>query len=90
MSHTIQQGKQAWQRTHRVGELRESEIGQKIVLNGWVAKRRNMGGIYFLDLRDRFGIAQIVLTGAEERVGWSMAEGEILAPEDVLSVVGTV
>ncbi|MEZ6004666.1 MAG: aspartate--tRNA ligase [Planctomycetota bacterium] len=79
-----------WQRTHRIGALSEAQIGQKVVLNGWVAKRRNMGGIYFLDIRDRFGLAQVLLTGTEERIGWSMAEGEILSPEDVLSVTGTV
>ncbi len=83
-------GGSSWQRTHRIGTLSEAEVGERVVLNGWVAKRRNMGGIYFLDLRDRFGLAQVVLSGQEERLGWSMEEGEILAPEDVLSVTGTV
>ncbi len=80
----------SWQRTHRIGTLSEANIGEKVVLNGWVAKRRNMGKIYFLDMRDRYGLAQVVLTGDEERVGWSMEEGEILSPEDVLCVSGTV
>ncbi|MCP5024308.1 MAG: aspartate--tRNA ligase [bacterium] len=90
MGSTSKSGQAAWQRTHRIGLLRETDVDEKVVLNGWVAKRRNMGGIYFLDMRDRFGVSQVVLTGSEERIGWSMDEGEILAPEDVLSVVGTV
>ncbi len=90
MGGPTESGKPVWQRTHKIGLLRESDVDQQVTLNGWVAKRRNMGGIYFLDLRDRFGLAQVVLTGSEERIGWSMDEGEILAPEDVLSVTGTV
>ena len=42
------------------GELRESNIGEKVVLNGWIQKRRNLGGLIFCDLRDKTGITQIV------------------------------
>ncbi|MDF1800994.1 MAG: aspartate--tRNA ligase [Planctomycetota bacterium] len=72
-----------WQRTHTCGALRGTDEGASVVLNGWVASRRDLGGIYFLDLRDRYGITQIVV---EEELAGTVQVG----PEWVLAVHGTV
>jgi len=47
-------------RTHMCGVLTEKNIGEKVVLNGWIQRRRNLGGLIFCDLRDKTGIVQIV------------------------------
>ena len=73
----------SWRRTHTCGELREGRAGERVVLNGWVASRRNLGGIYFVDLRDRYGITQVILPE-------DLDASAKLSREDCVSVVGTV
>ena len=46
-------------RTHTNGELRKSDVGKRVTLVGWVAKRRNLGSLCFIDLRDRYGVTQV-------------------------------
>ena len=72
-----------WRRTHTCGELRREHVGATVVLNGWVAARRDHGGIYFVDLRDRYGIAQGVL-------GTGISDAVKLGPEFTISVRGQV
>ena len=75
-------------RTHTCGELRVANIDEKVILNGWVDTRRDLGGVIFVDLRDRYGITQIVFEphyNAE-----SHKEGSLLRSEFVVAVEGTV
>ena len=72
-----------WRRTHTCGELRAEHAGQTVTLNGWVARRRDHKNVYFVDLRDRYGLTQVVLEG-------ELAEGLTLGPEDCLSICGEV
>jgi len=72
-------------RTHGCGELRKSHIGKAVDIVGWVHRRRDHGGLVFIDLRDRSGIAQVVFP-AEEKGLHSVAEK--VRPEFVLAVSG--
>lgn len=68
-------------RTHRAGDLREDHIGQDVTLTGWIGRRRDHGGVAFLDLRDASGVAQVVVR--EE-------DAHHLRHEFVLKVTGKV
>ncbi|MGT2933678.1 aspartate--tRNA ligase [Streptococcus catagoni] len=71
------------------GCVREEHIGNKIVLKGWVGRRRDLGGLIFIDLRDREGIMQLVIN-PEEVSSELMATAESLRSEYVIEVEGTV
>ena len=75
-------------RTHRCGELRAAQAGEDVVLMGWVNRRRDHGNLIFLDLRDRSGIAQIVLD--RDLTPDGHAKGEAIRPEYVVAAVGKV
>ena len=55
-------------RTHNNGELRINNVGEVVELKGWVAKKRNLGALVFIDLRDRYGITQIIVDESHEAV----------------------
>src|ERR1700720_1171481 len=75
-------------RTHTCGELRASDAGKKALLMGWVHRRRDLGGVIFIHLRDRDGVSQIVFhTGLDEQVH---AKAELLRSEYVVAVEGKV
>jgi len=75
-------------RTHTCGELREKNIGEKVVLNGWVNTRRDLGGVIFIDLRDRYGITQVVFEPHYNEETHNAAKE--LRGEYVISVEGVV
>jgi len=71
------------------GRVREEHIGQEITLKGWVARRRDLGGLIFIDLRDREGIMQLVIN-PEKISAEVMATAESLRSEFVIEVTGQV
>ncbi len=76
-------------RTHRCTEVSNANIGEKVTVMGWVQKRRNLGSLIFIDLRDRSGILQLVFD--EPKVGSEgFAKAETLRSEFVIAVTGTV
>jgi len=75
-------------RTHLCGELRAADAGKQVVLMGWVNRRRDHGNLIFLDVRDRSGIAQVVLD--HDLVPEGHAKGEQVRPEYVVAAVGKV
>jgi aspartyl-tRNA synthetase len=75
-------------RTHNCGELREKNVGEHVVLNGWVDTRRDLGGIIFIEMRDRYGIMQVVFEPTFNETAHHQAKD--LRHEFVIAVEGTV
>ncbi|MBF1328646.1 MAG: aspartate--tRNA ligase [Mogibacterium diversum] len=75
-------------RTHMCGELRLEDAGKEVVLNGWVAKARSLGGLVFVDIRDKSGITQITFN--EDIPEELLEKAKSLRSEYVIGVTGTV
>jgi aspartyl-tRNA synthetase len=92
MEKPVQQASQqqagSWKRTHTCGELRASDIGKTVTLNGWVHVRRDLGGVIFIDLRDRYGKTQVVFNPQYSPEAHAAAEA--FRSEYVISVTGLV
>ena len=70
-------------RTHTCGELNKENVGQSVVLSGWVRRKRDHGALLFIDLRDNYGITQCVFDGGNDAL-------EKVHPESVIKISGTV
>ncbi len=75
-------------RSHMCGVLRTSDIGQKVTLMGWVQRKRNLGGLIFVDLRDKTGMVQIVFDTKLSQEAFDKAEG--LRGEFVIALTGVI
>ena len=80
---------QGLHRSHRCTEVTNNEIGQEVTVMGWVSKRRNLGSLIFIDLRDRTGILQLVFDeeSTKEDV---LRKAKELKSEYVIAATGTV
>ena len=74
-------------RTHTCDELRSEHDGKTVTLMGWVHRRRDLGGLIFIDLRDRYGMTQVVIDPAQEK---PFEKAERVRSEFVLAVTGVV
>jgi aspartyl-tRNA synthetase len=77
-----------WKRTVTCGELRPEHIGQSVVINGWVSRARDLGGLMFIDVRDRFGMTQAVVIPDQDSTVTALARE--LHAEYVIALRGTV
>lgn len=77
-----------FKRTHMCGVLGKDDIGKRVVLNGWIQKRRNLGGLIFCDLRDKTGIVQVVFNDKIPHEIFDMAD--TLRSEFVVGIKGIV
>lgn len=75
-------------RTHTCGELRKNKVGETVTLAGWVHRRRDHGGVIFIDLRDRYGLTQVKFDPEINEVAWQAAEH--VRSEWVLKITGVV
>jgi len=75
-------------RTHTCGQLNKSDVGKEVLLCGWVHKRRDHGKLIFIDIRDRYGLTQVVFNTKENEELHSLAPK--LKPEDVIAIKGVV
>ena len=75
-------------RTHSCGELRSADAGKRVILMGWVHRRRDLGGVIFIHLRDRDGVTQLVFHADAGTEVFRKAES--LGSEYVIAVEGTV
>ncbi len=75
-------------RSHTCGELRKGHVGQIVELCGWVDTIRDHGGLIFIDLRDRFGITQVIFDPRDSQDAWNVAQAA--KSEYVLRIVGSV
>lgn len=75
-------------RTHTCGELQSADAGKTVVLNGWVDTRRDLGGVIFIDLRDRYGLTQIVFSPQDHVESHQLADS--LRSEFVIGIEGVV
>ncbi len=73
-------------RTYKCSELREKHVGEEIKLAGWVDTIRDLGGVLFIDLRDQYGVTQVVVSGDEEKVDFASK----IPTESTISVSGKV
>ena len=73
-------------RTHTCGELRKEDIGKKVKLAGWIQRKRNLGNLCFVDLRDHYGITQCVFDSSSDL----FAKIEAIRPESVIGIDGEV
>ncbi|MGD8535160.1 MAG: aspartate--tRNA ligase [Candidatus Aminicenantes bacterium] len=76
-----------WQRTIYCGELRSEHVGQDVTLFGWVNRQRDMGNLVFIDLRDREGLIQVIVSSEDESL---LNEAKKVRMENVVAVKGTV
>lgn len=75
-------------RTHNCWVLNKENIWEKVTLSGWVSNRRDHGGIVFIDLRDRYGLTQVVFDPEDNKTSWEVADS--CRSEFVVKVTGTV
>ncbi len=73
-------------RTHNCGELKKEDVGKNVKIAGWIAVTRDLGGVVFIDVRDQYGITQVVVSGNEEFVDFASR----IPNESTISVTGKV